>query len=500
MKAGGSMKRTDNERGSAILLALALIVMFSGIGLMVLNRANTDSDLSFNQVHYDQAFWLADAGAERAIAILSDSADWRAGYAKTALGDGYYTVSVTDSSTDTSLDDRVRVISLGERGAAAGGVEVIMGPAGHHPLYDHAIYAGNYWEHETKPDSADYVDTMKFSGTGTSGDIINGDVFFNGNIKTSGNATINGSAEAGGDYTGTAPAGGSTSNASYLEPPNLQAMNYESIANYKVNSSSPWDGSGRIASTDPRHIFVRNYRTDLKPPGVSGSTYTFSNTNYFWGDPWEGAGLDEVSVSGAGNNKVYFVDGNLWVEPNGTTSRLINSPPEGTHITVIVKGNVYFSDDLMYDRPTVDGIAFVAMTDGESYDDKDNDGRFDAGEAILHDDGDGIYEGPAEGSGNVCFGDPNGGPLGHVHAFLYADNDFKDYVLDPSGSPLGFEITGTMSAGNDLDIRRDFAGGHAQMKVNHDTRIRDGVLNLPGLPSGGNAGVGGLVVLAWREL
>jgi hypothetical protein len=494
------MNLMRNQRGSAILLTLALIVMFAGIGLMILNRAATDTHLAFNQVRYDQAFWLADAGAERAIAKLTDSAEWRAGYPKSALGDGFYTVSVADSTADTSLGDRVRVISLGQRGDAAGGVEVIMGPAGHHPLYDHAIYAGNYWEHESKPDSADYVDTMRFSGTGSTGDIINGDVFFNGNIKTTGDAAINGSADAGGDYTGNAPTAGSTTNNTYLEPPNLQAMNYETTADFKVGSSSPWDASGRLAAADPRHIFVKNFRTDLKPPGVSGSSYTFSNTNYFWGDPWEGTGLANVSVSSAGNDKTYFVDGNLWIEPDGTTSKLVKSPPAGTHVTVIVKGNIYFADDLNYNLPQVDGLAFVAMTDGESYDDQDNDCQFDAGETILHDDGDGLYEGPREGSGNVCFGDPNGGPLGHVHAFLYADNDFKDYVLDPSGSPLNFEITGTMSAGNDLDIRRDFDGGHSQMKVNHDTRIRDGLLSLPGLPTGGGAGRSGLVVLSWREL
>ena len=53
-----------NERGSAILVTLALVILFSGIGLMAMNRASTDRDLSFNQVHYDQAFWLADAGAQ----------------------------------------------------------------------------------------------------------------------------------------------------------------------------------------------------------------------------------------------------------------------------------------------------------------------------------------------------------------------------------------------------------------------------------------------------
>lgn len=493
------MNPTRNQRGSAILVALALIVMFSGIGLMVLNRAGTDTDLSFNQVHYDQAFWLADAGAERAIAQLTDSAQWRTGFPKSSLGNGFYTVTVADSTQDTSLDERVRVISLGQRGEAAGGVEVIMGPEGYHPLFDHAIYAGNRTEYDSTVASQTYVSTMKFGGTGSDADIVNGDVFFNGNISTTGSATINGSAEAGGTYTGNAPTAGSTSTVAYLEPPDLRAMNYETASDFQVNSSSPWDGSGRIASTDPRHIFVRNFRTDLDPSSGTVGTFVFNNTNYFFGDPWEGSDLAQVSVSAAGNDKTYFIDGNLWIEPQGTTSQMVKSPPEGAHITMVVKGNIYFSDNLLYDRPAVDGLAFIAMTDGESYDDKDGDNQYDAGEPLLHDDGDGVYEGPKEGSGNIYFGDPNGGPLGHVHGFLYADNNFEDHSLDPSGTPLDFEITGTMSAGNHLEIQRDFGSSHAQMKVNYDSRLRDGLLNLPGLPTSSGTAKS-LVVLSWREL
>lgn len=489
-----------NDRGSAILVALALVVMLSGIGILAMNRAQTDSNLSFNQVHYDQAFWLADAGAQRAIAQIKDSVEWRTGYASQSLGNGEYSVSVTDSSSDTSLAERVRIIALGQQGEAAGGVEVIMGPESYHPLYDHAIYAGNYIEYDSTVDTQTYTHTMEFGGSGLDGDDINGDIHHNGHINTTGNASIDGTADAGGNYTGTAPTGGSTNGAAYLEPPDLQAMNYESNSDYYVNSGSPFDGSGRIASTDPRHIFVKDYRSDLDPSGGSSGSFTFDNENYFFGDPWESSDISNVSVDPSGNNKTYFIDGNLWIEPGGTTSRLISSPPEGTHITVVVKGNIYFSDNLLYDRPAVDGLAFVAMTDGESFDDLDGNNQYDAGEPILRDDGDGVYEGPMEGSGNVFFGDPNGGPLGHVHGFLYADNNFEDHVLDATGTPLDFEISGTMSAGNQLKIQRDLSGGsHAQMKVNHDTRLRDGTLNLPGLP-GRDGNVATMIVLSWREL
>jgi len=500
MRVQGDAHLGGNQRGSVLLVALALIVMLSGVALMVLNRFSANADFSFNQVYYNQAFWLADAGAQRAVAQLTDSAAWRAGYPRSPLGDGYYTVSVADSTDDTALHDRVRVLSLGQRGDAAGGVEVILGPTQYHPLYDHALYAGNHGECGSKAIAPASLDTMKFGGTGSSADIIHGDVFCNGNIQTTGTAQINGSAEAGGDYIGNEPVAGSASSAACVKPPDLQAMHYEATVDFKVNSASPWDSSGRIASADPRHVFVKSTHTDLRPPGVTNPFYAFTNENYLWGDPWEGIDLARVSVSSAGNDRTYFVDGNLWIKPQGATSQLVQSPPQGTHITVIVRGNIYVSAGLNYDLPQVDGLAFVAMTDGESYEDLDFDNEYDPGEAILHDDGDGLYEGPKEGSGNVCFGTPRGGPLGPVHAFLYADNDFKDCVRDPSGTPLGFEVTGALCAGNDIDLRRDFSGGHAQLRVNRDTRLRDGLLDLPGLPTRGGAGSTSLVVLSWREL
>jgi hypothetical protein len=318
----------------------------------------------------------------------------------------------------------------------------------------------------------------------------------NGHVNIGGQAQVTGSIKAGGDITGNPPTGTSTEKADYLEPPDLAGMNYASMADYVVNNSSPWDGGGRIASSDPRHIFVKEFRNDL----AATAGYPFNNTNFFLGDPWEGSGIDGISVSGAGNDKVYYVDGNLWIEPDGTDSRFKNSPNGGTHITVIVKGNIYFADNLYYDKPGVDGIAFVAMSDGESYTDLNRNNRYDAGEPILKDDGDNTYEGNSEGSGNIVFGDPNGGPLGMVHGFLYAENNFhaKD-LTGENGNPQAFGVNGLISAGNLFDIERDYPEGHAKMTINYDPRLQDGMLTLPGLPKK-NPVAGAWEILSWRQL
>jgi hypothetical protein len=272
-------------------------------------------------------------------------------------------------------------------------------------------------------------------------------------------------------------------------------MKYDEIADFKVDGTAPFNAQGRLPASDPRHIFVRNFRTDL----ADRVGFTFDNTNYFLGDPYESSNIDRISVSYDGNNKIYYVDGNLWIEPMGEISRIVKSPVDGTRIAVIVRGNIYFSDTLSYEDPENDALLFIALTDGESYTDGNGNNQYDAGEAILHDDGDGVYEGPREGSGNIHFGDPNGGPLGHVHGFMYADNYFQEHVLDGNnGQPLPFEVTGFMSAGEQVRIQRDYNGKHAKMVVDFDARVVDGVVALPGFPEKEASGEIGL--LSWALL
>jgi hypothetical protein len=184
--------KLSQSRGAALIVSLALLFLLFGVGMMAITTSDTEVDVSFNQVRYDQAFWLAEAGVERAMAILGDSAEWRAGFSNEALGGGTFSVVVTDSTTDTTLGETVRVIATGTRGPATSGIEVIMGPEGYHPLFNHAIYAGNYEEYDPDADSQSYSLSMDFGGTGSHGDVINGDIFHNGHISISGDATING--------------------------------------------------------------------------------------------------------------------------------------------------------------------------------------------------------------------------------------------------------------------------------------------------------------------
>ena len=493
------MKLFGSQNGSALLISLAIMMLLFSAVILSVNSSITETELSFNQVHSDKAFYIALAGVERAKAMLDLDDDWRNGFAQENFEDGLFTVILMDSTVNPNLEDTLLLRSVGEYDYARSIIEALLVKYDYHPLYNHAIYAGNYTEYDPSlpPDSQNWISTMDFGGDGTEADIVTGDVHFNGHLNFGDDSELDGHATAGGDYTGKAPAGGSEAFADYLEPPDLTVPNYENTSDFLINDTSSWDGNGYLPPTDPRHIFVKDFRTDL----ATTAGYTFDNPQYFFGDPYEGANIDLVSVSASGNDKTYFIDGNLWIEPMSQISQLINSPPEGTHITVVVKGNIYFSDNLSYDDNANDGLAFIAMTDGESYTDQNGNSQYDAGEPILHDDGDGVYDGPAEGSGNIRFGDPNGGPLGDIHGFLYAENNFEDYVLDGmGGEPQHFSVTGMLSAGNQMDINRDYGTGHSKMDITYDDRLRNGTLKLPKLPKRNATSSSEWTTVAWREL
>lgn len=471
------------ERGVAIVTAILLVVVLAALCYAFLTNT-----VSLNREHHartghTKALYVAEAGSSvGAIEVLpalaiGDSRQVGGPDDAVAFGGGAYWLEATSHP-----DGTYTLLSHASHARISVTLETKWERA-LHPIRDHAIFSGNA--------GGDPTHDLEFGGRRRSADVIEGKVYADGSITVTGDATINADVTATGQIFGTVN-GEATQNAPRIPPPDLVAMKYDEIADFKIDTTGPFDRNGRLPRTDPRHIFVKDFRSDL----ATSRGFTFDNTNYFLGDPYEGADLTKISVPEAGNNKIYYVDGNLWVEPQGTVSRIVKSPPAGTVITVVVKGNIYMCDALKYDAAK-DGILFIAMTDGESYNDRNGNNQYDAGEPLLHDDGDGVYEGPREGSGNIHFGDPNGGPLGHVQGFMYADNHFEDHVLEGTGrQPLPFDVTGFMSAGEEVRINRDFGTGHARMGVNFDSRIVNGTLTFPGFPVA--TGRGPLRLLSWR--
>ncbi|MFI5402087.1 MAG: hypothetical protein ACHQ1G_04050 [Planctomycetota bacterium] len=478
-------RNRDTQRGTVLVVCLSAAMLIAGLSYGFLSMVVTESNAERARGEQAKALYIAEAGAADAVANFVPTVEiGTTTYVGTkknpmAFGGGAYWATVAGEE-----DRTYTVVSNASYGRSSMAIETRWGRE-FHPIRDYAIFSGNRSDSSTA--------NLALGGTGSKKDIINGKVYVNGDLALNGQSRINGNAVATGDITGNPVTGDARPNAAEISPPDLSAMKYDEIADFKVDGTTPFNASGQLPSSDPRHIFVKNFRTDL----AAKTGFTFDNTNYFLGDPHEGSNIDKISVSYDGNNKVYYVDGNLWIEPMGEISQIVESPTDGTRIAIVVRGNIYMSDTLQYEDNEHDALLFIALTDGESYTDVDGDNQYDTGEPILHDDGDGVYEGPREGSGNIMFGDPNGGPLGHVHGYMYADNYFQDHVLDGgNGQPLPFEVTGFMSAGEQVRIRRDFNGKHAKMTVNFDSRVVDGVISLPGFPEKESAGEIGL--LSWR--
>jgi hypothetical protein len=359
-------------------------------------------------------------------------------------------------------------------------IEAVIEPVGG-GVFDYAIFAGNR--------SQDPNYSLELGGEDAQADVVEGNVYSGGSVSISGDASVSGGIDA------TVAIAGSSGNEGISRSlPNIIGMNYEANHDFNVNAlfasatpqSDPLGGTAwQVPESNPAHIFRRN------PSDRASSTSGTAKDDYFLEDPYESldgftdpSGYDgqKISLSGvdgnpgpSGTNKVYFIDGNLWLHNKELRSLQIYNPaPEGARVTFVVKGNIYFSDNLYIDDPSKSGIAFLAINDPDHTD-----------------------------SGNIYFGDPDFGTLEFMQAFMYAENNFFDNNLDESGS-AEVVVAGNMTAGNHVDINRDYVDEdgdvqHSRLTVEFDDRISTGALVLPGLPET-EGGTAGFRIVSWREL
>jgi hypothetical protein len=216
---------------------------------------------------------------------------------------------------------------------------------------------------------------------------------------------------------------------------------------------------------NPAHIFRKNPDDRL----TERQDMANGKDDYFLEDPTHASGSDPNPIYFTEDSQfvdvVYYVDGNLWVHGKNHMSyrfysnRSASSGGSGaTHMraTFVVKGNIFFSDNIRLRNPSQDAAAFIAIRD------------------------------PAvEDSGNVYIGDPRYGTVEDLNCFLYAENNFYDLNLNASGSKH-FAINGNMTAGNQVVINRDYEEDgetyHSRMDLTLDSRLKTGSLELEGLP------------------
>jgi hypothetical protein len=471
------------RRGSAsVVAAVALLVIGSLAGVLISLSYRHSGEIR-GSVATNRALLAAQAGANEALAQFTGE--------ELALGSAEEPRDCSGASWWAEVEDVgdgnfvVRSHGLFERSERVIEVELQALEGG--PFF-HGVFAGN--------SSGDPSYVLKFNGTGGQKDEIDGSVYSGGDLLVSEDAQVSGALQAAGTVTGGDLDQQSAGKKEAI--PDLAGMHYEATAGVQVAdefaaSTYLLDDLGgsawQLPEENPAHIFRKNPSDRL-----DGSSAT-AKDDYYLEDPYEAIGVDRawdgsdatrLTLSGTNgepgansNHQVFFIDGNLWLHNKKTYSFKFGSGGDaGLGVTFVVKGNIYFADNLFYDDDNRDGVAFIALKDEDVAD-----------------------------SGNIYFGDPTFGTLREMPAFMYAENNFYDTNLNTSSSSI-VELVGNMTAGNQVLIQRDYTRTswrgttttHTKLKVAFDDRIANGELDLPGIPGVGASGGDALTIVSWREV
>jgi hypothetical protein len=286
-----------------------------------MDTANTDIELSYNQLHEDQAFYVAEAGAKQALWELNESNAWRDGYTEQAFGTGSYSVGLTDSLIDTLLFDTVLVRATGEVDGSRSTVELTVVPVYIYP-FRYAMFAdaGIFLDRETCTDSYDsdsgtYAATAMDSlgnigsnGTIGSSQLVNfgGDI----SVATPGGISLGSGNTVNGDTT-------STADSVQLDPISSQEMD--------------WARTNSIAQS-----------------GMSGVGYTYNN-----GNKTLTAGQDGLITLQSG---VYYFSSITL----GRNSNILLAP--GAQVQIYVAGNIVFDQGSTFNATGEPSSALVYST------------------------------------------------------------------------------------------------------------------------------------------
>jgi hypothetical protein len=358
------------------------------------------------------------------------------------------------------------------------------------------------------------------AGSGEVGgkDIVNGNMYINGDATMYEESSINpspmGNFNGDIDSTGTADildqatvSGAVTEGAEVKSHPSLESMNY--AINNTHNVSHIFADAGISSGHLPSGHEL--YNVMVKNPGDRSSecSTTFGDDYFFEPANVSGGGgpKDATTPLHMGENRVYYVDGDVWVHSQPTYGFLVDG-----QVTIVATGDIHISDNIKYaDSESVLGLVALGQYDG-------------SGQLVS--------------GGNIYFGDPRAGTMYTVSALMFAADSFlynTDSITGGTVEPeTGFLVYGNLNALNKVSIQREWydADGtgearpayfdpstnqwadletktsltsteinslrHYQMAITYDDRVRTQETQPPGLPRGKGTIFGGL--RCWEEL
>ena len=509
-----------SEKGAVLPIVVIASCIFVLLGVSLLQLAESEMVLTHRSIKQTKAFHLAEAGVARFVANAYNGETEDIDI--TSLGDGSYQV-------DTYFDESpTYAISTGTVGNFEKKIKVEVSFLS--PPYEHAVFSCNSSGDEWTFDLRGLGDPQRArQGREVGGkDIINGDLYVDGDIALYEESSINpapdpnphglsGDAVATGDvdlHDDASISGDAQTGAEERDTPDLLDMEYEVNNTHNVSQIFADEGVSR-GRLSPGHE-LRNV-VEKNPPNRSAECSSTTGDDYFF-EPvnvgsYGASSKDAKTPLSLGNDRVYYVDGNVWIHSKSTYGFLLDG-----NATIVATGNIYICDNTKYaDDESLLGL--VAL------------GEYDGGGQLVS-------------GGNIYFGDPRFGTLYTVSALMFAGNDFlynTDSVTRRSEEPdTGFSVYGNFAAMNQVSIRRDWYDKrikrgrswrtearpayydpgtdqwidledgsvlssseirslrHYQMKVDYDARVRDVGTQPPGLPRGAGSIFNG--VTRWAEL
>jgi hypothetical protein len=514
------------EKGVALIAALVFTLVLTILGFSMLIVAGNEITSTQKDINKTKAFYLAEAGIQVLIARLNNRESGN--ITETTLGEGIYRVDYYGDAEPPYAISTGRVKGREKR------IKVTLSFLA--PPYDSSIYAANL-------NGLDW--TLLLSGTGSpkpghphredgGKDIINGNVFVNGDVDMFGESSVNpapapNTYELNGDVNATGSvtrhesatiSGDITQGADPLDTPDLVGMNYAVNNTYDVAHVFATEdvSGGHLVDHELREVFMKN------PPDRSSECDSTTVDDYF---------LEPVNVHGGGtykdaptplhlgNNVVYYVDGDVWVDSQSSYGFTVDGKA-----TIVATGNIHLSDNLKYADANSDILGLVALGNYDEY-------------------------GDLVSGGNIYFGDPRYGTVYVTSALMFAADDFlynTDSVTHHAAEPeSGFIVNGNLSALNTVSVERDWytrdedgedrpaqyqydsethqwkwvdaetgealsdteINGkkgqdktdpmrHYQMVINYDERVRNQDTRPRGLPRGTGAIFNGII--SWEEL
>jgi Tfp pilus assembly protein PilX len=90
------MKKTRQNYGSALLVAIFAVALLATIVAGILQLTTEQAQLMANQVYATEAFEIAEAGLNDAMAQIRSNSSWNTGFSAKSFAGGNYSVDVNN--------------------------------------------------------------------------------------------------------------------------------------------------------------------------------------------------------------------------------------------------------------------------------------------------------------------------------------------------------------------------------------------------------------------